>query len=169
LVGIEGTLELEEEIRAEPLGIKIGRGELRAGADVASELGVVLAGERGLGDAHEVFAFAVEMRGATVRIFDREELCTLAEADLFLIVEEVGGGVDHSIRQIEIHISPSRGRDAVHVALLEVVHFRQSDPEDEQEDGGEQGDPLPVWTILTLLVADDLDGDHPQQDRVARA
>ncbi|NBV52967.1 MAG: hypothetical protein EBR83_05485, partial [Verrucomicrobia bacterium] len=68
LIGVEGTLELEEQVRAQPLGFEVGRAELRAGADVLRELGVVLPGERGLGDADEVFAFAVEVRGASVRV-----------------------------------------------------------------------------------------------------
>ena len=137
LIGVDGALELEEQIRAETLGVKVGWGELRTGADIFGELGVVLSCECGLSDADEILPLAVEMRRAAIRILDREELRAFPEADLFLIVEEVGGGVDHGIRQIEIHISPARSRDAVHVALLEVVRFRQGYPQRQQEDRGE--------------------------------
>ena len=169
LIGVERALELEEQIRAEPLGFEISRGELRASADVARELGVVLPGKRRLSDADEVFPLAVEMRGPTVRVLDREELRPLPEADLLLIAEEVGGGIDHGVREVEVHVGPARGRDAVHEALLEIVHFRQGYPKDQQEDREEQGDPLPARAILTFFVPNRFDDDHPQQDRVARA
>ena len=84
-------MEREEKVRAEPLGFEVGRGELRAGADIFRELRVVLAGEGGLGDRDVVFSFAVEMGGPSVRVLDREEFRALAQMDLILVAEEVGG------------------------------------------------------------------------------
>ena len=65
------------------MGLEVAWGELRPGSDVLGELGVILADQRGFGDAHVVLSFAIEVSGTSVRILDREELVTLPQANLF--------------------------------------------------------------------------------------
>ena len=169
LVGVERALEHEEEVGAQPLRLQVGRRQLRAGADVAGELGVVLAREGLLGDAHEVFAFAVEVSRSSVGILGGQQLRPLAETDLLLAEEEVRHGIGGRVGQVEVHVRPACRRDAVHESLLEVVGLGQRDPEQQQEDREEQADPAPVGAVAALFVADDFDRHRPQQDRIARA
>ena len=169
LVGVERTLEREEEIGAEALGFQVGRAQLGAGSDVAGELGVILAGERFLRDAHVVFTLAIEVGGTSVGIFRGQQLLPFPQPDLLLAEEEVRDRVSRRVGQVEIHVGPARRRDAVHEALLEVVGFGQPDPQQEQEDREQQADPAPVGSVAALLVAHHFDGHRPQQDRIARA
>ena len=169
LIAVEGSLEGEEQVGAQTLGLQVGRRQLRARADILRKLSIILPGEGRFGHFDEVFPFAMKVGGAAVGVFDGEELGALAQPDGFFAQEEVGRTVHQRVGQVEIHVHPPGGRDAVHEPFFEVVDLGKGHPEQGQEDGEEQTNAPPDGTILTLFIADDLHADHPQQDGVGRA
>ena len=97
LIAVERTLEGEEEVGAQPLGLEVGGGELGARPDVLGEFRIVLPGEGGLGDLDEIFPLAVQVGGPAVAVLDRKQLGAFAEADRLLAEEEVRRAVGEGV------------------------------------------------------------------------
>ena len=98
LVGVVGSAEREEQVRAHPLRLEVGGGQARSGADVFRELRVVLAVVGGLGDADVVFALALEVRDPAVGLLLGQDPGPVAQPGLLRAAEPAHEPVDEAIR-----------------------------------------------------------------------